>query len=180
MIETGTIREDGRRWDGYVWRKVGTNHRMNEQGLVFYKQKYRTLNGYLQQGGNISRLTFKNMSPKDIQIFSKALYDTKKAGDVYIIYNPAWEGWYKVGKAVEASNRLDGFQTSSPFRDYKLLFYKTFSDRNTAETVAHSKLNQICTERSFEWFKIDLQDAIDVIDRIQLAGTWTRKKRSRV
>ena len=45
MIEKGTVREDGRRWDGYVWRKVGTNHRLNEEGLVFYKNQYRTLNG---------------------------------------------------------------------------------------------------------------------------------------
>ena len=43
MIEKGTVREDGRRWDGYVWRKVGTNHRLNEEGLVFYKNQYRTL-----------------------------------------------------------------------------------------------------------------------------------------
>ena len=77
---------------------------------------------------------------------------------VYIIYNPAWEGWYKVGKAVEASNRLDVFQTSSPFRDYRLLFCKKFTDRNVAETVAHARLDKICKERSFEWFKMDLQD----------------------
>lgn len=179
MIEKGTVREDGRRWDGYVWRKVGTNHRLNEEGLVFYKNQYRTLNGYLQQGGNVSRLTFKNMSPKDIQVFSKALYDTNKSGDVYIIYNPAWEGWYKVGKAVEASNRLDVFQTSSPFRDYRLLFCKKFTDRNVAETVAHARLDKICKERSFEWFKMDLQDIINVIDKIQIAGTWTKRSRRR-
>ena len=174
MIEKGTVREDGRRWDGYVWRKVGTNHRLNEEGLVFYKNQYRTLKGYLQQGGNISRLTFKNMSPKDIQIFSKALYDTKKAGDVYIMCNPAWEGWYKVGKAVESNNRLGDYQTGSPFRDYKLLFYKKFSDRHVAETVAHAKLDKICKERSFEWFKIDLQDAINVIEEIQIAGVFQK------
>ena len=174
MIEKGTVRDDGRRWDGFVWRKVGTNHRLNEEGLVFYKNQYRTLNGYLQQGGNVTRLSFREMKPSDIQVFSKALYNTKKAGYVYIIGNPAWEGWYKVGMAVDAEDRLNTYQTSSPFRDYKLLFYKQFSDRNIAERVAHKKLNKLGIERTCEWFKVDLQDAINVIEDIRIAKTRSR------
>ena len=59
LIENGTIRKDGRRWDGSTWRKVGINHHLNEEGLVYYKRKYRTLTGYLQQGGKINILLFK-------------------------------------------------------------------------------------------------------------------------
>ena len=40
---------------------------------------------------------------------------------VYIITNDAWPDWVKVGKAVSADDRLNGYQTSSPFRDYGVI-----------------------------------------------------------
>ena len=42
-------------------------------------------------------------------------------GEVYIIVNTAWPEWVKVGKAVNSDDRLNGYQTSSPFRDYKVI-----------------------------------------------------------
>ena len=41
-------------------------------------------------------------------------------GQVYILTNPAWEGWVKVGMAVDAVDRTGNYQTSSPYRDYEL------------------------------------------------------------
>ena len=41
-------------------------------------------------------------------------------GQVYIITNPAWEGWVKVGMAVDANDRAGNYQTASPYRDYEL------------------------------------------------------------
>jgi hypothetical protein len=65
--QNGDIRADGRRFDGTTWRKQGTNHHFNEDGFVYYKRKFRSLEGYLQQGGNISRLVFGNIKkPKAI------------------------------------------------------------------------------------------------------------------
>ena len=56
----GDIRSDGKRYDGFTWRKTGVNHHMNDEGLVYYKRKYRTLEGYLQQGGSLERVAFRN------------------------------------------------------------------------------------------------------------------------
>ncbi|MEK9820466.1 MAG: hypothetical protein VW443_12860, partial [Pseudomonadales bacterium] len=42
---------------------------------------------------------------KDIQI---------KEGYVYAIRNKAWPEWVKIGKAIDAQDRLNGYQTSSP------------------------------------------------------------------
>ena len=65
------------------------------------------------------------------------LYGRYTSGHIYILSNPAWKGWYKVGMAVEATDRLPTFQTGSPFRDYKLEYYKHFKDRRSAEKEAH-------------------------------------------
>ena len=59
-------------------------------------------------------------------------------GYVYAITNPAWPGWVKVGMAVDSNDRLNSYQTSSPFRDF-------FRER--------------CSEHSGEWFKITREDA---------------------
>ena len=47
-------------------------------------------------------------------------YKSSKKGEVYIITNPAFEGWVKVGMAVDAMDRLKGYQTSTPFRDFEI------------------------------------------------------------
>lgn len=82
--------------------------------------------------------------------------DTRsREGEVYIIRNMAWENWYKVGKAVNAEDRLNGYQTSSPFRDYVLCYSEHFDDRHQAESSIHRLLEKHpqCLDRKGEWFK---------------------------
>ncbi len=73
-------------------------------------------------------------------------------GEVYIIKNPAWKSWYKIGKAVDAEDRCKGYQTGSPLRDYELLYSFNTNNRNKAEIEAHKKAEKICLERRGEWF----------------------------
>ena len=75
-----------------------------------------------------------------------------KRGEVYIIHNPAWKKWYKIGMAVESKNRLNGYQTSSPFRDYSLLYTISVKNRYKGEIMAHKVAEKICLERNNEWF----------------------------
>lgn len=42
---------------------------------------------------------------------------------IYVISNPAFEGWIKIGKANKVDSRLRGYQTYCPGRDFKLEFY---------------------------------------------------------
>ena len=79
-------------------------------------------------------------------------YDKCKKGEVYIVKNPAWNDWYKIGKAVDAKDRCKGYQTGSPYRDYKLIYSFNTDDRNRAEMEAHKKAEKICLERRGEWF----------------------------
>ena len=83
--------------------------------------------------------------------------ETVKAGHVYIIYNHTFEGWFKVGCALDAKDRLKNFQTASPFRDYSLMFYEDFDDRKSAEKLIHDKLKSHprLVQWNYEWFMIE-------------------------
>lgn len=63
-------------------------------------------------------------------------------GYVYVIYNPAWDGWYKVGKAEDIEARLRGYQTGDPHRSYKVCYELEFDNCHDAERVIHNLLQE--------------------------------------
>ena len=69
-------------------------------------------------------------------------------------------------RSFEIQDRCKQYQTSSPFRDYKLEYSKGFENRRTAEREAHEKCNAICKQRNGEWFELDIDKAIDIIHNI--------------
>ena len=93
-------------------------------------------------------------------------YNTTKAGYVYVITNTAWPEWVKVGMAIDADDRLNGYQTSSPFRDYELQYSVYCEDRRKLEGKAHKAVEVIASDRNNEWFKASVEDAIDCITGI--------------
>jgi len=93
-------------------------------------------------------------------------YEKSTEGHVYIISNPCWDGWIKVGMAVDAKDRCNQYQTSSPFRDYKLCYNRKFKDRKSAEQKVHSKLKKISKTYKGEWFNISISKAIKTIEAI--------------
>ena len=97
----------------------------------------------------------------------KAEYNSIQDGHVYIISNPAWVEWYKVGMAVDATDRCKAYQTSSPFRDYKVSYSKYFDDRREAEKLVHTKLKEIKIKHVNEWFKSDLKTIKNIIKNIK-------------
>ena len=83
-------------------------------------------------------------------------------GQVYIITNPAWKGWVKVGMAIDPTDRLKNYQTSSPFRDYTLLYSYEVNDRRAGETAAHARLAKECDNIN-EWFRLPAAIANEMI-----------------
>ena len=90
-------------------------------------------------------------------------YATAKEGQVYIIVNPAFPSWCKIGMAVDAEDRLKQYQTSSPYRDYKLIATYDTSDRRKAEKFAHELLEKR-HERRGEWFCIQHPVAASILE----------------
>lgn len=103
---------------------------------------------------------------EDAAFSSLSKYTTSVEGQVYIITNKAWKGWVKVGMAVDSEDRCNQYQTSSPFRDYKLKYKKFFTDRRKAETIAHALCTKKAKEKKGEWFKLDINTAISCIEKI--------------
>ena len=114
-----------------------------------------------ETNSNINSLEF-------IKKESIALFDKVSYGEVYIITNPAWKGWIKIGMAIEAEDRLKGYQTSSPLRDFKLKFKKYFDNRRIAEQQAHTLCAKKALKRKGEWFKVDFKIAKDIINNMEL------------
>ena len=116
------------------------------------------------------RIKQKGMTPRMLarlfQMKHNNDYSKIKEGFVYILTNPAWKDWIKVGMAVDANDRKNNYQTGSPYRDYKLYYKRFFQDRKAAEQTAHSIVSKISTERNGEWFKINKNDAKGIINAI--------------
>lgn len=90
---------------------------------------------------------------EDAAFSSLEKYESSVEGQVYIITNPNFPEWVKVGMAIDAEDRLRGYQTSSPYRDYELFYSWSVNDRRTAESEAHSILKEWTVGKKNEWFK---------------------------
>ena len=113
---------------------------------MYVNGKYVAQTHPLHKAGNYN-------SFEDAAFSSLDKYESSVEGQVYIITNPSFPEWVKVGMAVDAEDRLRGYQTSSPYRDYELFYSWSVNDRRTAETEAHSILKEWTAGKKNEWFK---------------------------
>ena len=133
-----------------VWKR--------DQTKMFVNGKYIPKSHPLHKPGRYK--TF-----EDAAFSSLAKYESSVEGQVYIIVNPSFPEWVKVGMAVDAADRLNNYQTSSPFRDYVLNYSWDVNDRRAAESEAHSELQKLYERRS-EWFKCTPEQAQEVVSGI--------------
>lgn len=87
-----------------------------------------------------------------LNIICKIYNISNSLGYVYIVSNPAYKGWYKVGAAKDAETRLLSYQTGSPLRDYKLEWYMPCENYIEIEKGFHKSSNF-----SHEWVKAPLE-----------------------
>lgn len=137
-----------------VWKR--------DQTKMFVNGKYIPKSHPLHKPGRYK--TF-----EDAAFSSLAKYESSVEGQVYIIVNPNFPEWVKVGMAIDAEDRLNGYQTSSPFRDYTLKYSWDVNNRRAAESEAHSGLQKLYERRS-EWFKCTPEQAQEIVSGI--AGNY--------
>ena len=155
------IYEDGEWW--YVGQADGGRRRVDSHikkntSRMFVNGKYIPKTHPLYKEGRYKGF-------EDAAFSSLENYKDNPQGQVYIITNPAWEGWVKVGMAVDAEDRAGNYQTSSPYRDYELAYVVDTPDRRATETEAHKRLSDMFEQRN-EWFKCDVEIAKRWIDSI--------------
>jgi uncharacterized protein YfcZ (UPF0381/DUF406 family) len=115
---------------------------------------------YLRKAKNFSK-QIASFNSEYIQRFNQI-----KEGFVYVLTNPAWKGWIKVGMAVDADDRCNAYQTGSPHRDYTVQYKRFFKNRREAEEKAHLLLSEISSDVNGEWFNVTEHYAQEVIDSI--------------
>ena len=104
-------------------------------------------------GLNFLRLKFsRGAKPKDC-----------KEGEVYIIGNPAWPDYLKIGMTVDTKARLASYQTYDPHGAFYIKNYEFCLDRREAEKELLEKFNVHLAEG--EWIKHS--DSLEIIKVIR-------------
>ena len=137
------------------------NNTNNNPNRMYVNGKYVPKSHPLYKAGNFK--TFEGAAFSALKGYEKT-----KEGYVYIIANPSFDGWLKIGMAIDAEDRCNSYQTSSPHRDYRLLYARRFNDRRKAETKTMNKLKKVVKEYNGEWFKTDRNTAQQIIEEFPI------------
>jgi len=90
-----------------------------------------------------------------------------KEGYVYVITNPAWPDWVKIGMAIDADDRCNSYRTSSPHRDFVLEYTVETDNRRTLEQAAHKEARKVASKTKGEWSKLDVETAIEILNNLK-------------
>ena len=142
---------------GHVRERVSVKQKRNDNRM-FVDGKHISKNHPLHKPGRYQGFT-------DAAFKSLQNYETSKQGQVYVIINPSFPRWCKVGMAVDANDRLKQYQTASPFRNYKLMAVYDTDNRRQSETEAHAELDKHFEKRG-EWFACDFSLAISKLNSL--------------
>ena len=151
-LRTPATFEDGELW--YI-RPTGRRERIasyvrKNSTRMFVNGKYIPKSNPLHKPGRYKSLD---------DAWSHQKIEQTKEGEIYAIKNIAWINWYKIGKAVNSEDRLNAYQTGSPFRNYELVTCYKVSNRHIAERNVHKLLIKKKFNKKGEWFYIeDLED----------------------
>ena len=138
-------------------RRRLSSHNAKNKKRMFVDGKYIPQSHPLWKSGR-----YKSFNDAAFSSLQNYTHSTK--GCVYVIKNPVWPEWVKVGKAVDAKDRLKSYQTSDPFRSYILSHYIEVENRHTTELEVHQQLESISSDRKNEWFKIPVDGAVTVLN----------------
>jgi predicted GIY-YIG superfamily endonuclease len=88
----------------------------------------------------------------------------QSGGYLYIITNENFSGWCKVGITKDLKARLNHYQTSSPFRNYKLIYSIRHPLYLEAEKKIKDTLKPFAKSIRNEWYEVDITMAKHRLD----------------
>lgn len=98
-----------------------------------------------------------------LKISRGATYRDCKEGMVYLIGNPAWPEYLKIGMTIDSEARLESYQTYDPLRRYYIKNYEFCLNRKSAEKALLKKFNFHIVRG--EWIKFS--DSLEVIQTVR-------------
>lgn len=130
----------------------------NKVTILTDKQKYSK--EYYEKN-KLKIKNYVNNYRKDYVRKNKIRIKYKMSGYIYIICNPAWKDYIKLGRTKNINYRLSQYQIGSPFKDYEIYFSCYTTDLAAIEYYFSNNI-----EGNYEWFKIDKDKAVDIINNI--------------
>ncbi len=85
-------------------------------------------------------------------------------GWVYIVVNPLFDGWVKIGCTRNHNKRIRNFQTYAPVNYDMVHKHHSTELCYRDEQKVHKKLEERGIEKHREWFKMPVEDAWDAIN----------------
>ncbi|MFS1428479.1 GIY-YIG nuclease family protein [Vibrio splendidus] len=95
-------------------------------------------------------------------------------GLVYILQNPAMQGFLKIGVTTDINQRLSSLYTTGVPLPFAVAFQKEILDSYNIESKIFEKLNYCRATDAREFFIIDVDSAITVIEEAceQIEGAY--------
>ena len=144
-----------------------------------------------ETNANMLRIDGKYVSRKDprYKVYRPGSYKTKdglleisnvgtnkKEGYIYILVNPHFENWVKIGMAEDVTKRLSQFNTAYPERDGQMIYNVKVSNMRKAEKIAHKIAKKIANRTEKEWFTLTVNQAVDILNRVGSKGIEKKKE----
>ncbi len=103
---------------------------------------------------------------KSLGVSLPGQHRTDKEGFIYLVKNPAFDGWIKCGMTVNCSDRLKAYNISDPTGSFVFIKSKRVEDRRKAERRLLSELKKISPLQNGEWFRIDERACLEAFDNV--------------
>lgn len=83
---------------------------------------------------------------------------------IYILTHPKFEGWIKIGRAINIEKRLHSYQTGCPTRSYKI----EYSRKVSLDLINNIEIFfKVCIHSNgYEWYKISVDEGINIIEKL--------------
>ncbi len=94
------------------------------------------------------------------------MHRTGKEGFIYLIKNPAYEGWIKCGMTVDCGDRLKSYNGYDPTCRFSFIATKRVDDRRKAERLLLKEAKSKADLQNGEWFKLDEETCLEIFDKI--------------
>jgi len=107
--------------------------------------------------------------PEGLPAYGETLFIRSRdpSGWLYVVTNPKWQRWVKIGVSRNLKKRLSSYNTSSPHKDYIVEWHKFHENSIQVEAFIHnlSTLNSIRGE-SKEWYNLSVQKCIPILEEV--------------
>jgi len=166
--------------NAYIWGgSINKDHQLiiRKEGLESIKidisNYYNTIHSAKKQSQTHLPDLFEASSiirrlPLGLEAFGETFYRRSDSpeGWLYILNNPSWPGWVKIGITRDLSARLGTYNTGSPYEGvkYQYCYHLFHENARQIEKIIHDKLSESRNnEQSKEWYRFSVEKAIKII-----------------